>query len=365
MKRRTRGMLAVAAASVTVVSGVAFAPAAIAAPAEDPTSAAAQRLDNRPGPLTARQDARRKAAQKLILSGQASPERRRRRPAGRRQVLRGSRHRHRPAVHDPVGVRRPGQRQARHGARARCTTQIAEPDRTVDNSTALVARLQHARTTRTSSSARVSRSQTSTPSSRRATTPSTARSATGCRCPATPPPTATTPSRTSAAPGSSSRTPATRGTPRRSRPARSTPTSRPSSRRSTCGTATTTTSDGNFDEPDGYIDHFQAVHAGEGEDAGGGAQGEDAIWSHRWYVNATDYGLTGPTVGGDDVRFGGAADRRHRLLDRRLHRRGRERRPRRVRARVRPRPRPARLLRHQRRRERHRLLDAHVQRARG
>ena len=52
--------------------------------------------------------------------------------------------------------------------------------------------------------------------------------------------------------------------------------------------------DGNFDEPDGYLDHFQAVHAGEGEEAGGGAQGEDAIWSHRWYVNRTDYGVTGP-----------------------------------------------------------------------
>ena len=52
--------------------------------------------------------------------------------------------------------------------------------------------------------------------------------------------------------------------------------------------------DGNFDEPDGYIDHFQAVHAGEGEEAGGGAQGADAIWSHRWYVNPTDYGQTGP-----------------------------------------------------------------------
>jgi immune inhibitor A len=42
--------------------------------------------------------------------------------------------------------------------------------------------------------------------------------------------------------------------------------------------------DGNFDEADGYIDHFQAVHAGEGEEAGGGAQGADAIWSHRWYA---------------------------------------------------------------------------------
>ncbi|WP_460468962.1 immune inhibitor A domain-containing protein [Calidifontibacter terrae] len=50
---------------------------------------------------------------------------------------------------------------------------------------------------------------------------------------------------------------------------------------------------GNFNEPDGYIDHFQAIHAGEGEEAGGGAQGEDAIWSHRWAVQA-GYGTTGP-----------------------------------------------------------------------
>ena len=44
--------------------------------------------------------------------------------------------------------------------------------------------------------------------------------------------------------------------------------------------------DGDFDEPDGYIDHFQSVHAGEGEETGGGAQGTDAIWSHRSYANA-------------------------------------------------------------------------------
>ena len=40
--------------------------------------------------------------------------------------------------------------------------------------------------------------------------------------------------------------------------------------------------DGNFDEPDGYIDTFQSVHAGEGEEAGGGALGAEAIWSHSW-----------------------------------------------------------------------------------
>lgn len=60
--------------------------------------------------------------------------------------------------------------------------------------------------------------------------------------------------------------------------------------------------DGDFDEPDGYLDHYQAIHAGEGEEGNGG---EDAIWSHRWYVNATDYGRTGPTVGGETVAFGG------------------------------------------------------------
>ena len=52
---------------------------------------------------------------------------------------------------------------------------------------------------------------------------------------------------------------------------------------------------GNFNEPDGYIDHFQAIHSGEGEEAGGGAQGADAIWSHRWYVNSNSAGETGPS----------------------------------------------------------------------
>ena len=53
--------------------------------------------------------------------------------------------------------------------------------------------------------------------------------------------------------------------------------------------------DGNFNEPDGYIDHFQIVHAGEDESAGGGVQGKDAIWAHRWYAFGSDSGSTGPT----------------------------------------------------------------------
>ena len=57
--------------------------------------------------------------------------------------------------------------------------------------------------------------------------------------------------------------------------------------------------DGNFNEADGYIDHFAVVHAGEGEEAGGGAQGGDAIWSHRWYANFDDdTGPAGCQLGG-------------------------------------------------------------------
>ncbi|MEV0425277.1 immune inhibitor A domain-containing protein [Micromonospora sp. NPDC050495] len=52
--------------------------------------------------------------------------------------------------------------------------------------------------------------------------------------------------------------------------------------------------DGNFNEPDGYIDHFQIVHAGGDEADGDPHQGEDAIWSHRWYAYASDQGNTGP-----------------------------------------------------------------------
>src|SRR5688572_210081 len=57
--------------------------------------------------------------------------------------------------------------------------------------------------------------------------------------------------------------------------------------------------DGNFAEPDGYIDHFGLVHAGAGEEASGGAQGGDAIWSHSWYANFDDdSGPPGCLLGG-------------------------------------------------------------------
>ena len=59
--------------------------------------------------------------------------------------------------------------------------------------------------------------------------------------------------------------------------------------------------DGNFNESDGYIDHFQIVHSGGDQADGDPYQGEDAIWSHRWYAYATDQGQTGP----EQARLGG------------------------------------------------------------
>ncbi|GAA4193613.1 immune inhibitor A [Microbacterium oryzae] len=51
--------------------------------------------------------------------------------------------------------------------------------------------------------------------------------------------------------------------------------------------------DGIINEPDGYIDHFQALHAGPGEEAGAP---ESAIWSHRWSVGQDGVGEWGPSA---------------------------------------------------------------------
>jgi len=62
--------------------------------------------------------------------------------------------------------------------------------------------------------------------------------------------------------------------------------------------------DGDFNEPDGYIDRFQIVHAGGDEADGDPIYGEDAIWSHRWYAYGTDFGATGPEgneAGGTEI----------------------------------------------------------------
>jgi immune inhibitor A len=60
--------------------------------------------------------------------------------------------------------------------------------------------------------------------------------------------------------------------------------------------------DGNFNEPDGYMDHFQIVHAGGDEADGDPHQGEDAIWSHRWSVFPSNtVGPVGNTHGGTQI----------------------------------------------------------------
>ncbi len=62
--------------------------------------------------------------------------------------------------------------------------------------------------------------------------------------------------------------------------------------------------DGDFNEPDGYIDHLQIVHAGGDQADGDPWQGEDALWSHRWYAFVSDQGRTGPAdnpLGGTQI----------------------------------------------------------------
>ena len=53
--------------------------------------------------------------------------------------------------------------------------------------------------------------------------------------------------------------------------------------------------DGNFNEPDGVVDHLVLVHAGEDKSGGGGAQGPYAIWAHSSAV------VPGYTIPGTDM----------------------------------------------------------------
>ena len=60
--------------------------------------------------------------------------------------------------------------------------------------------------------------------------------------------------------------------------------------------------DGNFNEADGYIDHFQIVHAGGDQADGDPWQAEDAVWSHRWKAfQGTGEGPTGNLDGGAQI----------------------------------------------------------------
>ncbi|WP_412539552.1 immune inhibitor A [Longispora sp. K20-0274] len=52
--------------------------------------------------------------------------------------------------------------------------------------------------------------------------------------------------------------------------------------------------DGNFNEPDGYIDNYEVVHAGVDQTWGGGPQGSGAVWAHRYFAYWPARGTAGP-----------------------------------------------------------------------
>ena len=146
--------------------------------------------------------------------------------------------------------------------------QIPEPDRDQEQLDRTGSTTSTRRTTRRCSTARASRSRTTTPSCPPASTRRSTPSPTGSRCPETPPATATTRSRTTAAPGRSSRDSVDAWY---------------ANELASGKTATEIDAylsqfdvwdrydfneDGNFNEADGYLDHFQAVHAGGGEEGG-------------------------------------------------------------------------------------------------
>jgi immune inhibitor A len=54
--------------------------------------------------------------------------------------------------------------------------------------------------------------------------------------------------------------------------------------------------DGDFHEPDGYIDHFISIHAGVAEEFVDPLRGTGAIWSHQWYAFNTSVGSLGPSL---------------------------------------------------------------------
>ena len=192
--------------------------------------------------------------------------------------------------------------------------EIPEPDRSVDNSTVWQPDYNRAHFEETyfGDGRTWSRSRPTTRSSRPDATACPARSPTGSRCAttrlATAGPTASRAPATSAAtPGTSSATPPTSGTPTRSPPA---------ARRAEVNAELATfdkwdrydfDGDGNFNESDGYIDHFQIVHAGGDQADGDPWQGEDAIWSHRWYAfqNNTAQGPPGNPRGGTQIGTSG------------------------------------------------------------
>ena len=297
MHRLTYGVLGAVATMLTSVAVIPSA-AAAAAPAESPTSA--HRSDNHPGPLTARQESRRKAAQKLILSGKASPN-----EDGVVQLADDKYYQ--AAVTGTGRVFTILSEFGTTGSGKLGTTpgplhnQIAQPNRTLDNSTVWTSDFNRAHyldllfgpgesfknfyTAQSAGNYTVDGDVSNwvqVPNNASTYGDNTVENSGGAWQFIADSGNAWYNAQVAAG--------------------RSAADIKAQLASFDVWDRYDYDSDGNFDEPDGYLDHFQAVHAGEGEDGNGG---EDAIWSHRWYVNQTDYGLTGPTVGGTPVLFGG------------------------------------------------------------
>jgi immune inhibitor A len=61
--------------------------------------------------------------------------------------------------------------------------------------------------------------------------------------------------------------------------------------------------DGNINEPDGIIDHLMVIHAGVGQEAGGGVLGDNSIWSHSSKLSTGPVAIPGATS--NSTNFGG------------------------------------------------------------
>ena len=61
--------------------------------------------------------------------------------------------------------------------------------------------------------------------------------------------------------------------------------------------------DGNINEPDGIIDHLMVIHAGVGQEAGGGSLGDNSIWSHSSRLSTGP--VTIPGAKSNSTNFGG------------------------------------------------------------
>ena len=70
--------------------------------------------------------------------------------------------------------------------------------------------------------------------------------------------------------------------------------------------------DGNYNEPDGIIDYLMVLHAGVGEEAGGGSLGSNAIWSHSWDLGGV-YPIPGTKT--DVTNWGGKLGAYHYTIE--------------------------------------------------